>query len=340
MNESFTERERKVLSATIEDFIRTATPVASNRIAGTFDKPLSPATVRNTMALLERGGFLTHPYTSAGKVPTDKGYRTYVNQLMPVVDLNLVLQSRIKQELEEISGNVADYMQVVAHIISQLSHGVGICMSPVNLKALLTGIRLVHISEYRVLFVMEFDSHSMKTVVVELKRNLDSRLLVTVEEILRERLCGVSLEEIEESIVPRLYGTLVDDLGIVSLILEHSEELFTLPLKSELYIYGLQRVLLSPEFGDQEIVTTLAGLVEDEDRLRKLAWAAGDDEKPQITIGSEHQDRSLETFTTISRKFHQHGRTGTLAILAPKRLDYAQSLAVLDFLADTVSEFY
>ncbi len=340
MTERLTERERKVLSATIEDFICTATPVASRRITGTFDKPLSAATVRNTMAMLERGGFLSHPYTSAGKVPTDKGYRTYVNQLMTVVDLNLILQSRIKRELEEISGNVAHYMQVVTHIISQLSHGVGICMAPVNSKALLTGIRLVPIGESRVLFVMEFNSSGTKTVVVELDRQLDSRLLVTVEEILRERLCGVSLEEIQGVIVPRLYGTLADDLGIVSLILEHSEELFTLPLQNEIYVYGLQRVLLSPEFDDQEIVTTLAGLVEDEDRLRELAWAGGDDEKAQVTIGSEHHDRSLETFTTISRKFHQHSRTGTLAILAPKRVDYAQSLAVLDFLADTVAEFY
>lgn len=340
MTERLTERERKVLSATIEDFIRTATPVASRRITSTFDKPLSPATVRNTMALLERGGFLSHPYTSAGKVPTDKGYRTYVNQLMPVVDLNLIQQSRIRRELEEISGNVVDYMQVVAHIISQLSQGVGICMAPVNFKALLTGIRLVPISESRVLFVLEFDGHGIKTVMVELERQLDSGLLVTVEEILRERLCGVSLEEIQGTIVPRLHGTLAADLGIVSLILEHSDELFTLPLQSELYIYGLQRLLLSPEFGDQENVTALVGLVEDEDRLRELAWAAGDDEKTRVTIGSEHHDRSLETFTTISRKFHQHSRTGTLAILAPKRVDYAQSLAVLDFLADTVAEFY
>ncbi|MEE9465667.1 MAG: heat-inducible transcriptional repressor HrcA [Candidatus Neomarinimicrobiota bacterium] len=340
MVEFLTERKKQVLSATVEDFIRTATPVASGRIANTFSEPLSSATIRIAMAELERGGYLTHPHTSAGKIPTDKGYRAYVNKLMVVAELNDMIQMEIRRELEEISGNVAHYMQVVAHIISQLSNGVGISITPVSLKAVLEGIRLVPISPERVLFVLEFDSGSPKTVLVELDQQLDGRLLTTVEEILRERLCGVSLEEIQSTIVPRLQGTLAEELGIITVIMAHSTELFTLPQQSDIYTFGLRQLLLSPEFGDPENIAVLAGLLEDEHRLRDLAWVETDDEETHVTIGTEHDDKALETFTTIGRRFHLGDNTGTLAVLAPKRVDYAHTVAVLDFLGRTITEFF
>lgn len=337
MIESLTEREKQVLAATVEDFIRTAMPVPSGRIASIFPEPLSSATIRIAMAELERGGYLSHPHTSAGKVPTDKGYRAYVNKLMVVADLNTILQVEIHRELEEISGDVAHYLQVVAHLISQLCNGVGISIAPVSLQAVLESIRLVPMSAERILFVLEFDSGHPKSVLVELDRHLDSRLLVTVEEILQERLCGISLEEIQGTIVPRLQGTLAEELGIVAVITAHSAELFTLPRQSDIYTYGLQQVLSSPEFDDHENVTILAGLLEDQRRLRELTWVEDDDEEAHVTIGTEHGDQALETFATISRRFHLGGDTGTLAILAPKRVDYAKAVAVLDYLGRKIA---
>ena len=338
MNMHLTERESKILAATVEDYIHTAQPVPSKRVRDVYRIAISPATIRNTMADLERNGYLTHPHTSAGKVPTDQGYRTYVNQLMVVEDLDDQLAAEIIRNLEEISGSIDKRLQIVAHIISQLSGNVGITIAPVNLTARLSGIRLVPISMQRTLYVLELDSGSLHTVVAETQQALRDDQLITVEEILRERLCGLTLEEIQATIGSRLSGTLADELGVTTFILEHSNELFDAPDRVEMYTQGLSKILESPEFVDPANVTILAGLVENEGRLRALIQGSHLDEEVQVTIGTEHDDEQLETFATISRGFYQGGNLGVMAVLAPTRVNYAQVFAILEFLSNTLSE--
>lgn len=226
MSDRLSERESSILAATVKDYIRTATPVASNRVRDVYDFAISAATIRNTMAALERLGYLTHPHTSAGKIPTDMGYRTYVNELMVVEDLNTEIASEVRRNLDQISGDLDQLLRIVAHIIAQLCGGVGITIPPVCYRARLRTIKLVAVSRRRMLFVLELEDGGIRTVVVEGKRTVEEFQLITLEEILNERLCGLTLEEIQATIGPRLEGTLADDLGITTLILDHSYELF------------------------------------------------------------------------------------------------------------------
>ena len=338
MNMHLSERESKILAATVEDYIHTAQPVPSKRVRDVCRMAVSPATIRSTMADLERNGYLTHPHTSAGKVPTDQGYRTYVNQLMVVEDLNEQLAGEIIRHLEEISGSVDKQLQIVAHIIAQLSGSVGITIAPVNLTVRLSGIRLVPLSMERTLYVLELDSGSLHTVVAETQQVLGDDQRVIVEEILRERLCGLTLEEIQATVGSRLSGTLADELGVTTFILEHANELFDAPDRVEMHTQGLSKILESPEFVDPANVTIVASLVENEDRLRALVQGSDLEQAVQVTIGTEHDDEQLETFATISRGFYQGGNLGVMAVLAPKRVNYAQVFAILEFLSTTLSE--
>ncbi|MEE9464000.1 MAG: heat-inducible transcriptional repressor HrcA [Candidatus Neomarinimicrobiota bacterium] len=336
--QQLSEREGGILAATIKDYIRTAHPVASARVRDAYKMPVSSATIRNTMAALERAGYLTHPHTSAGKVPTDKGYRTYVNQLMVVEDLSREIAAQVRWNLDRISGDVDKLLQIVANIISRLSGGVGIAIAPVNMQERLLAIRLVPMSGERVLMALELNSGHVRTVVAQGSETLGGYSLVTLEEILNERLSGLTLEEIQATLGPRLEGTIADEMGITTLILEHSDELFHRTEWGGMHIYGLQQVLTGPEFIDQDNVVTLISLVEDEGRLQALLLSDDPGDRTQVTIGQEHHDEQLVTFTTISRGFFHAASMGTVAVLAPKRIDYPQVFTVLEFLGDTLTE--
>ncbi|UCD39086.1 MAG: heat-inducible transcription repressor HrcA [Fidelibacterota bacterium] len=338
MSSLLSERQSSILAATVKEYIHTAQPVASNRVRQVYHFHLSAATIRNTMATLERLGYLSHPYTSAGKVPTDQGYRTYVNQLMVIKDLDGQITSRIRQNLDQLSGDADKLLRIVAHIISQLTGGLGITIAPMNLRSRLSAIRLVPVSHRRMLFVMELDSGSVRTVVAEGKRSVPESQLATLEEILNERLRGLTLEAIEATIGQRLEGTIASDLGIAALILRHSTELFNDSEQGAIYIYGLQQVVRSPEFCDQSNIVTLMDLVENEERMRELICGEDNQAATSVTIGHEHQDEQLETFATISRNYCHGNSSGTLAVLAPKRVNYPRVFAILEFMDKTISE--
>ncbi len=185
---------------------------------------------------------------------------------------------------------------------------------------------------------MELDSGALRTVVAETRQTLREDQVITVEEILRERLCGLTLEDIQATIGARLYGTLADDLGVATVILEHSSELFARLDQGEMYTHGLQQILESPEFVDSGNLTTLASLVENEGRLRALILDDQNEQEVCVTIGTEHGDEQLETFATIRRGFYQGNSLGIIAVLAPKRVNYAQVFALLEFLSHTLTE--
>jgi heat-inducible transcriptional repressor len=336
--ENLSERESQVLTATVKDYIDTAQPVASGRVRELYRLRVSPATIRHTMALLEQMGYLTHPHTSAGKVPTDKGYRTYVNELMVVESIGNEIAPMIRTNLDMISGDVDRLLQIVAHIISQLSGGIGITIAPINLHCPLRAIRLVPVSDQRMLFVLELEVGNVRTVVVETKLTVKESLLTTVEEILNERLSGLTLEEVQATLDLRLEGTLAEDLGITALILEHSNEFFEESDRGEMHIFGLNQILQSPEFSNHDNVVSLVKLVEDQLRLRELFSTVDSGPDVKVTIGEEHRDKGLATFATISRSFSHYDSTGTLAVLAPKRVNYPQVFAVLEYMSNTLPE--
>jgi len=338
ISERLSERECSILAATVKDYIHTALPVASNRVKDVYNLAISTATIRNTMSALEQSGYLTHPHTSAGKIPTDKGYRAYVNKLMVVEDLDTEIAAEVRRNLEQLSGDLDKLLRIVAHIIARLCGGVGITITPASHQAYLRGIRLVFVSDRRMLFVLELDGGEIRTVVVEGKRTVAESQLIILEEILNERLCGLTLEEIQATVGSRLEGTLADDLGITTFILDHSNELFPEQVPGELHFYGLQQVLTSPEFFDQNNVIALLSLVENERRLRNLLLDSEPEDEMAVTIGGEHGDERLTTFATISRGFYYGGSLGAMALLAPKRVDYPQVFAVLEFISNAVSE--
>lgn len=337
-SQQLTQREEVILTAIVEDFIQTAQPVASSRVKTVAHVPVSPATIRTTMADLERSGHLSHPHTSAGRVPTDKGYRAYVDDLMPPSRLTADSTAHIQHWLEEVSGDLDSLLRLVAHLIARLTGSIGVALAPVNTAVRLQGINLISADGDRVLMILETDSRELRTVAIPTGKSMTDLQLLTVEDILRERLCGLTFEEIQATAGDRLVGTLADEVGLSGFILEHADELFCGPTDRLMYSHGLNRILQLPDFFNHAHVANLAGLIEDMDRLRSLVETRSAAEKPVVTIGAEHEDDLLDMLAIIRRGYYVGRNFGTLAVLAPKRVDYAHVCAVLDYLSSRMPE--
>ena len=337
-SQTLNPREEIILTAIVEDFIHTARPVASRRVKVLSQMSVSSATIRQTMAKLERSGHLSHPHTSAGRVPTDKGYRAYVDDLMPTSPLETEASTLIQHWLEEVSGDVDSLLQLVSHIIARLTGSIGVALAPVNTAVRLQGINLLSTDGDRVLMILETDSRELRTVAIPTEKSMTDQQLITVEDILRERLCGLTFEEIQATAGDRLVGTLADDIGLSGYILEHAGELFYGPADRLLYSHGLNRILQLPDFFNHANVAKLAGLIEDMDRLRSLVETRSAAGKPVVTIGAEHEDDLLDMLAIIRRGYYVGRNFGTLAVLAPKRVDYAHVCAVLDYLSTRMPE--
>ncbi len=338
MIDKLTSRENHILALTVEDYIDTAIPVASARVKMVNKLSFSPATIRNTMAGLERWGYLMHPYTSSGKIPTDKGYRTYVNSLMILSELDDGIKQGIGDILDEISGSVERHLDLIAHLIAQITGGIGVVVSPVDPRTKLAGIRLASLGSGRVLLVLELDSGAVRSVMVEVQDDEMPVGLSVLEEILCERLCGLALSEICATIEPRLKATLAEKVGLTAFIIERATELFSTSLSGEIEFYGLEQILASPEFVHQSNISALIGLLEDENRLRAHLMRCVSQRAVSVAIGAELGEENLETFTIMTCRYNQGTSFGTVAVIAPKRVNYAQAIATLEFVSEGVSD--
>ena len=201
---NLTVREREILRAVIQHFVLTATPVGSRQLARHEGLDLSPATIRNVMADLEEMGLLCHPHTSAGRIPSDLGYRLYVDGLMESRELTHEERAAIEREMESAPPELDDLMAVTARVLSSASKLLAIVMIPALDEAILERIELVRLSEQRLLVVISLESGPVKTIMVEVDHKLAADQLHLTTQALNSRLSGLTMAQVRAQIGERL----------------------------------------------------------------------------------------------------------------------------------------
>ena len=203
MTHELNDREREVLRAVVHNFILTATPVGSKFIAQKQDIDLSPATIRHVMAVLEELGYLNHPHTSAGRVPTDKGYRFYLDSLMSLEALQEDEQARIAFGLKS-SFDSSELLSEASKLLGKVSRQLSLVSAPYLGDAILTRIELMFLNRSRILVVISLETGLIKTIVLEVESEVSQDGLKKVNSLLNERLAGLRLSEIRETILERV----------------------------------------------------------------------------------------------------------------------------------------
>jgi heat-inducible transcriptional repressor len=342
MDPSLNERERQVLEAVIETYVATAEPAGSRTIAKQFGLALSAATIRNTMSDLEEKGYLYHPHTSAGRVPTDLAYRVYVNSLMRLPQVSASDSDQIRQELG--NRNALDQiLERAAQVLGVLTKELGVAVGPTLERAVLERLELWQAASERLLLVLTLKSGVVRTIFVEAPAALAPDAVAQVAEVLNERLAGLTLRDIRATLPERLRDAApaAGASELLNIFIQEADDLFDVPAAGNApggVVLGSAQLLAGqPEFATKERLQGLMEVTERRDLLREaLTTRLG--QGLTITIGSEHQDATLAPFTLVTASYRLGGLAGVIGVMGPTRMPYDKIVALVDHTSRLVGE--
>lgn len=336
-----TDRECQVLEAVIRIYVETAEPAGSRTVARRSELGVSPATVRNTMSDLQEKGYLTHPHTSAGRVPTDLAYRFYVDKLIQPSTLSQREQDRLVRELEgEGTSAVESLVRRATHALGILSTELGVALAPRLDDALLERLDLIQVSASKIMLVATIRSGFVRTVYVDLPGEVPGETLVDLTLVLNERLGGLTLREIRETLPDRLRDAAPDDAEaeeLINIFMQSGGKLFEAPEGGEIHLGQASVLANQPEFTSGE---RLKGLLELTERRDLLTEVLEDREHPgglRITIGGEHPTEELTGFTLVTGEYRTEGLKGVIGVIGPTRMPYDKVVAIVDYTSSLVT---
>jgi heat-inducible transcriptional repressor len=337
------EREEQVLEAVIRTYVETAEPAGSRTVAKQHGLGVSPATIRNAMSDLEEKGFLFHPHTSAGRVPTDLAYRYYVDTLMRPVRVPPAEQRRVRRELSgEGQGALERLIRRSIQVLGLLTGELGLAMAPRPEDVVLEKLELVLVSTDKILLVLTLRSGMIRTVYVDLPREVPAQTLGAVTMILNERLAGLTLLEIRRTLPDRLRDAAADGstAELLNIFIESADDaLGPAGMTGADLLLGRASLLAQqPEFSTGPRLRSLIELTEQRELLTDVLAARAHDAAPTITIGGEHGDPKLRTFTLVTSEYRLGNLSGVLGVIGPTRMPYEKVAAIVAYTSNLMTE--
>jgi heat-inducible transcriptional repressor len=338
-----TEREEHILAAVIRTYVETAEPAGSRTVAKRQGLGVSPATIRNAMSDLEEKGFLYHPHTSAGRIPTDLAYRYYVDSLMRPVRIPVADQRRVRRELaEEGPGALERLIRRSIQVLGLVTGELGVAIAPRLEEVVLEKLELALVSAEKILLVLTLRSGVVRTVYVDLPGALPSQTLVAVTMILNERLAGLSLDQIRRSLPERLRDAAPDDStsDLLNIFIQSAEDLLDPGgMTGADLLLGRTSVLANqPEFSSGPRLRSLIELTEQKELLKDVLASREHESAPRITIGGEHGEPKLSTLTLVTSEYRVGNLCGVLGVMGPTRMPYEKVAAIVEYTSNLMSE--
>ena len=337
------EREERVLDAVIRSYVDTAEPAGSRTVARRFGLGVSAATIRNAMADLEEKGFLFHPHTSAGRIPTDQAYRYYVNTLMQPVRVARAEQRRLRRELADDPASALDQLiQRSVQILGLVTGELGVAIGPRLDEVVLERIELVPLSSDKTLLVMSLRNGLIRSVYVNLPAHVPAAALGSVAVILNERLAGQTLATIRQTLPERLRDAGQDDATeqLLNIFMQSADTLVDgQGAGADAVHLGRTSVIANqPEFADEIRLKRLIELTEERELLARVLADRKHVGSPTITIGVENELPQLSSFTIVTSEYRSGNLTGVLGVIGPTRMPYDKVAAIVEYTSRLISE--
>lgn len=323
------ERRRGILKQIVEEYVVTAQPVGSEAVARQQRPPVSPATVRNEMAVLEGVGYIAQPHTSAGRVPTDSGYRYYVESLMPGLAPLPNEERRIRHQFHQVSSEVDQWAQLASSVLAESVHAAAVVTLPVSPKARLRRVELVGLQAQVVLVAAILQSGSVRQHVQRLTDTIERDELSSVTNRLNSLLEGMTARQVTRQ-SERQEGFPALFCGVVARMLEQADR----QAFEQIYYEGLSHILSQPEFARSEKLRPLVDVLEHSQVLGSFLADAIAGSGVQVIIGSEHQLESLRSTATVLTRYGAGDEVrGVLGVVGPTRLPYWRAVPMVRFMA-------
>ena len=343
-----TERERQVLEAVIQLYVETAEPAGSRALSRRGALGVSAATIRNTMSDLEEKGFLFHPHTSAGRVPTDRAYRIYVDSLLRLPNAGGEEYDRLAEDISAAGTAVEAILRRAAQSLGIITQELGIALGPQLDRTVLQRVELVRLSSDRVLVVLTLRGGAVRTVFLEARGEIADHVVADVARLLNERLAGLTLGDIRATLADRLRdGDRSGDAGeLLNIFVTEGDQLFEASLspEAERVVLGQAALLADqPEFANGEHMRRLLSLTDTREQLAGMLrqrTATGSSVSPgiSITIGNENADPRLDRFTLVTGEYRAGPCTGVIGVIGPTRMPYEKVIAMVSHTSRLLTE--
>lgn len=332
------ERKRRVLRALTDDYIESAEPVGSRNLARKHQLGVSPATVRNEMADLEEAGYLRQPHTSAGRVPSDKGYRFYVDELMDEWLPDRSERMRVQREAEAVRRAMEELIHDAARLLAAATKYTSVVAAPKVEASVFRHIELVPMDDTSVLAIIVSDPGFVQHRIIEVRRAVTPEQAVRVARRLNEQLFGVRFGDIGSELLRVVEQALGRD-DLYEAVADLLTGALTEQSGDKVYLEGTLNMLSQPEFSDIERARSLLALLEAHDTLERVLNMAARSTGTHVIIGNENPVVELRDCSVVVAAYTLGGEViGAIGVLGPTRMEYAKAMGMVQYMADHLSE--
>jgi heat-inducible transcriptional repressor len=332
------KRQKQILAGVVQSFITRAEPVSSKYLAENTHINASSATIRNTMARLESLGLIEQPHTSAGRQPTDLGYRVYINSLIQLEDIRVTEKNLILGELRNIREE-QEVLSITAGVLSRITNLLGIAVYAPTGKEIFERINLVPVAEKKLMLILSLSHGLIRSVMLEVDIDIKPRRLQEITQVINEKMSGRPVSLLNTAMANEISASLSSKYeGTIRIFTRSILKLFTISDYNQIQIAGTKNIFHQPEF---EKIEDIEGIIEILDNRKTLVHFLQDRKLQDgvcVTIGKEHTLNLFKTHSVITSNFHANGITGTIGVIGPTRMEYSKLISVVDFTAKYLSK--
>ena len=336
--DELSERKMRILKTLIDDYIQTAQPVGSRTISKKHELGLSSATIRNEMADLEEMGYITQPHTSAGRVPSDKGYRLYVDHLMQAHILAMEDIKQIKNAIELRMNEINTLIVRASDIISIITGYTSIALSPNLTKAVLKTIQIIPVDERKALIIVVTGGGTVKSQLIRFEEDIPGDALVKMTNYLQGKMNGLLIEKIKFPVTSEVCQEIGFDESTAGCILNGLVSCLQGIEKSELIMNGTTNLLNHPEFNDLIKAKEVFDLLNEQEIIKTVMNAAIEKHDLNVMIGKENQLEPMHDCSLITATYSL-GETdvGALGVIGPTRMSYARVVSAMKYMKKLIN---
>ena len=329
-------RKKRILQAIIEEYINTAEPVSSGALLQNYGLECSSATIRNDMAELEHIGYLDKPHTSAGRVPSAKGYRFYVDELLKDDNISLEEIQYIKSKLETKVNEIEDLTKIATNTLSEITHYTTLAVGPRADRHNIVDIKFVLLGSRVLMAVILTDAGAIKETIIKFDEDISQSQVDNLNFLFNNKLRGMPLDKIDEPFEQYMMNEMKDEVRVIKPIIEQINR--AIVENTNLYLEGANKVFDFPEFKKMDVARNFLNVLDEKEVVLDIL-NSGIAEDINVYIGDENEHSELKDFSIVTFK-HTLGDKdlGTIGIIGPTRMDYSKVISVMKYISKKLNE--
>ena len=329
-------RKKKILQAVVDEYINTAEPVSSGTLVSKYGLDYSSATVRNELAELESKGYLDKTHTSSGRVPSEKGYRFYVDELMKDDDISLDEIKFIQEKLSAKVNEIEDLTKIATSTLSEITHYTTVAIGPKTDMQIIQEIKFVLLGTRMLMVVIMTDSGLVKETIIKYDEDISESQVDTLNNLFNSKLKGKPLSKIDKPMEEYILSEITYSVEVIKPIIEQINKV--IEEESDIYLEGANQSFNLPEFKSLEIAKNFMNIIDTKELMLEVL-ESGIAKDINVYIGEENENEQLKDFSIVTFK-HSVGDKdlGTIGIIGPKRMDYSKVISVMKYISKKMKE--